>query len=343
MKRVSWLKAGHSNTIFTVRDVVNSSGVSVASYEFNEYARKISPTNNGGVESQKTFVGGMSVQDEVSDTGLMMMGHRFYEPDQGRFLSRDPIGLSGGFNMFEYAGGSPIATSDHLGLVPAALAPALPYLIAAGEAAIASVLVGMGIRYCMGEDPVDPVAITTDAVLGGIFAGALTLGKAATLGKGGIGMADETVRALAAESGNTLKSGATTAVGSFAGEEILAASGQRFIPGLASACTGLGNTILGAARNSANPGIYDAERKILEYLAERLSRWVIGSLNITVSKASCPTCIQAAAEFSLKFPGVTTTMVFPGGGVFLNSMLNNLALGSLTGLNNLIGGPPVQP
>lgn len=58
------------------------------------------------VESQKTFVGGMSVQDEVAETGLMMMGHRFYAPDLGRFLNRDPIGFAGGatyLNMLEAA------------------------------------------------------------------------------------------------------------------------------------------------------------------------------------------------------------------------------------------------
>ena len=116
MKRVSWLKAGHSNTIFTVRDVVSSAGAVVASYEFDEYGRRIA-TSETGVSTQKTFVGGMSVQDEVAETGLMMMGHRFYEPfPMGRFLSRDPIGFAGGLNLFAYAGGRPISGIDPYGL-----------------------------------------------------------------------------------------------------------------------------------------------------------------------------------------------------------------------------------
>ena len=86
------------------------------SYEFDEYGRRLPPSMTNTVESQKTFVGGMSVQDEVADTGLMMMGHRFYAPDHGRFLNRDPIGFAGGMNLFEYAGGSPVSKVDPNGL-----------------------------------------------------------------------------------------------------------------------------------------------------------------------------------------------------------------------------------
>ena len=86
-----------TDALSTVRDVVRGTdGAVMASYEFDEYGRRIS-TSESGVSTQKTFVGGMSVQDEVADTGLMMMGHRFYAPDLGRFLNRDPIGFAGSF------------------------------------------------------------------------------------------------------------------------------------------------------------------------------------------------------------------------------------------------------
>ncbi len=58
------------------------------------------------------------MQDEVADTGLMMMGHRFYAPDHGRFLNRDPIGFRGGANLFEYAASSPVQVTDAAGLAP---------------------------------------------------------------------------------------------------------------------------------------------------------------------------------------------------------------------------------
>ncbi len=106
-----------SDALSTVRDVVDSDGGIVASYEFSEYGQRIS-SSESGASSEKTFVGGLSVQDEVADTGLMLMGHRFYEPEVGRFLNRDPIGFRGGLNLFEYAGSRPISRVDHTGLKP---------------------------------------------------------------------------------------------------------------------------------------------------------------------------------------------------------------------------------
>jgi RHS repeat-associated protein len=113
-----------TDALSTVRDVVNSSGSVVASYEFSEYGQRIS-SSESGVSSQKTWVGGSSVQDEVADTGLMMMGHRFYDPSgpaggTGRFLNRDPIGFRGSMNLFEYSRSSPTSLMDPSGLEPPA-------------------------------------------------------------------------------------------------------------------------------------------------------------------------------------------------------------------------------
>jgi RHS repeat-associated protein len=104
----------------TARDVVDSSGTVVATYEFAEYGQRIA-SSESGVSSQKTWVGGLSVQDEVADTGLMMMGHRFYDPSgpaggTGRFLNRDPIGFRGSLNLFEYSGSRPTIAVDASGL-----------------------------------------------------------------------------------------------------------------------------------------------------------------------------------------------------------------------------------
>ncbi|WP_264294432.1 RHS repeat-associated core domain-containing protein, partial [Pseudomonas sp. EggHat1] len=37
------------------------------------------------------------------ETGLHYNTFRFYDPDIGRFISPDPIGLAGGINLFQYA------------------------------------------------------------------------------------------------------------------------------------------------------------------------------------------------------------------------------------------------
>lgn len=51
------------------------------------------------------------------ETGLHYNRHRYYDPHSGRFISRDPAGLLGGFNVYSYAP-NPIQWVDPLGLAP---------------------------------------------------------------------------------------------------------------------------------------------------------------------------------------------------------------------------------
>jgi RHS repeat-associated protein len=48
---------------------------------------------------------------------LYYMRNRWYDPQTGRFLSEDPIGLDGGINAYAFAGADPINGSDPLGLL----------------------------------------------------------------------------------------------------------------------------------------------------------------------------------------------------------------------------------
>jgi len=49
------------------------------------------------------------------ETGLHYNRFRYYDPDVGRFIHQDPIGLLGGINLYQYAP-NPMAWIDPLGL-----------------------------------------------------------------------------------------------------------------------------------------------------------------------------------------------------------------------------------
>ncbi|WP_068639415.1 RHS repeat-associated core domain-containing protein [Thauera butanivorans] len=49
------------------------------------------------------------------ETGLHYNRFRYYDPDIGRFVSQDPIGLAGGINTYQYAP-NPVTWIDPLGL-----------------------------------------------------------------------------------------------------------------------------------------------------------------------------------------------------------------------------------
>jgi RHS repeat-associated protein len=51
-----------------------------------------------------------------SDTGLYYFGYRWYDPDTGRFLCRDPLREAGGLNLYAYCQNDPINAVDPLGL-----------------------------------------------------------------------------------------------------------------------------------------------------------------------------------------------------------------------------------
>ncbi|PRE28618.1 hypothetical protein C6P79_09700 [Burkholderia multivorans] len=44
--------------------------------------------------------------------------HRYYDPQTGRFVSKDPSGLAGGLNAYQYAS-NPVQWVAPLGLAPA--------------------------------------------------------------------------------------------------------------------------------------------------------------------------------------------------------------------------------
>jgi RHS repeat-associated protein len=55
-------------------------------------------------------------QYEDAETGWHYNFHRYYNPDTGRYLTPDPIGLAGGTNLYGYVDGNPAEAGDPWGL-----------------------------------------------------------------------------------------------------------------------------------------------------------------------------------------------------------------------------------
>ena len=49
-------------------------------------------------------------------TGLSYYGYRYYDPETGRWLNRDPVEEQGGVNLYGFVGNNPVVSVDALGL-----------------------------------------------------------------------------------------------------------------------------------------------------------------------------------------------------------------------------------
>ena len=78
------------------------------------YGRRIAaPVADGAFDIPLRLPG--QYEDRVS--GLHYNGHRHYDPDSGRYLSPDPLGLRGGLSTHAYGGGDPMRWFDPDGLL----------------------------------------------------------------------------------------------------------------------------------------------------------------------------------------------------------------------------------
>lgn len=84
----------------------------VAEYDYNPFGKLISATG----EKANLFAFRFSTKYLDSETGLYYYGYRFYSPDLGRWINRDPIGENGGINIYGMVGNDGVNNWDKLGL-----------------------------------------------------------------------------------------------------------------------------------------------------------------------------------------------------------------------------------
>ena len=95
-----------------VSGVVNASNVLVNRYEYTAFGEAITTTE--GVAQPLRF----GAREYDSETKLYFHRARYYDPQLGRFISEDPIGLNGGINAYVFAANDPITLTDPYGLSP---------------------------------------------------------------------------------------------------------------------------------------------------------------------------------------------------------------------------------
>ena len=95
-----------------VTDYVSETGEVVASYAYDAFGRTI--TQSGTMADVFPFRFSTKYYD--AETGLYYYGYRYYSPELGRWLTRDPIEEDGGDNLYAFCGNYTLLSVDPYGL-----------------------------------------------------------------------------------------------------------------------------------------------------------------------------------------------------------------------------------
>jgi RHS repeat-associated protein len=118
----------HTDHLGTPREVTNYQGEIVWEAQYKTWGNTAKviykPTESTIQSEEEVEFQPLRFQGQYYDveTGLHYNRFRYYDPDVGRFISQDPIGLMGGTNLYQYAP-NPTGWIDPLGLMTARVDP----------------------------------------------------------------------------------------------------------------------------------------------------------------------------------------------------------------------------
>lgn len=96
----------------SVQALATATGTVASQFSYDPYGSE--STLSGTVESDIGYAGYFTPAGTSLDFAL----NRAYDPTDGRWLNRDPIGELGGVNLYAYVGDNPVTFDDPLGLCP---------------------------------------------------------------------------------------------------------------------------------------------------------------------------------------------------------------------------------
>src|SRR5437867_3302681 len=94
----------HADGNGNVTALINSQQIIAAKYIYDPFGNTLS--KSGPLADANTYR--FSSKDYPANSGLYYYGYRFYDPNLQRWLNRDPIGESGGINLYEFNYNSPL-------------------------------------------------------------------------------------------------------------------------------------------------------------------------------------------------------------------------------------------
>lgn len=104
----------HHGSVIALTD---ASHTVVARYVYDAWGNVLEETGSTALRAANpyTFLGRLRVRRDA-ETGLYLMGQRYYDPATGRFLSRDPLRPDDDLSPYVYSGNNPVRYTDATGL-----------------------------------------------------------------------------------------------------------------------------------------------------------------------------------------------------------------------------------
>ncbi len=93
----------------SVANLTDKNGAVVNMYRYDPYGNSLSKSETASIPNPWQYAGGYY----DAESGLYLLGARYYAPTLGRFLQQDPLGSSG--SQYAYAGSNPCNNSDPTG------------------------------------------------------------------------------------------------------------------------------------------------------------------------------------------------------------------------------------
>jgi RHS repeat-associated protein len=103
---------------------LNAQRAVTASSMFDAYGREVCTIT----ESDPFGYSAMWAYYTDDETILQLLGFRYYDPIVGQFVTRDPIGVAGGVNLYSYTTNNPLSFNDPSGLAPSLIEIAKEYI-----------------------------------------------------------------------------------------------------------------------------------------------------------------------------------------------------------------------